>query len=98
MCYFLQLLKYLLLPPALLLQPLLLPPTPCPAPSLHFITLRRETWIVMDLMDQGNLAAAIRRGAFLDQTGDNIRPVSDRGRGVLSSVVALVGWVHGGIR
>lgn len=52
----------------------------------------------MDLMDQGNLAAAIRRGAFLDQTGDNIRPVSDRGRGVLSSVVALVGWVHGGIR
>jgi len=30
----------------------------------------------MDLMDRGNLAAAIRQGAFLDATGEGIRPVS----------------------
>lgn len=35
-----------------------------------------ETWIVMDLMDRGNLAAAIRQGAFLDAPGEAIRPVS----------------------
>lgn len=31
----------------------------------------------MDLMDRGNLAAAIRQGAFLDTSGEGLRPVSD---------------------
>lgn len=40
-----------------------------------------ETWIVQDLMDRGNLAAAIRQGAFLEEDGVGIRAVSDPGFG-----------------
>jgi hypothetical protein len=29
----------------------------------------------MDLMNRGNLAAAIRQGAFLNTSGEGIRPV-----------------------
>jgi hypothetical protein len=40
---------------------LVLPPTTSPC---------SETWIVMDLMDRGNLAAAVRHGSmFLDGSG-----------------------------
>jgi hypothetical protein len=35
-----------------------------------------ETWIVMDLMDRGTLASAVRRGMFVDPADTNIRAVS----------------------
>jgi hypothetical protein len=36
----------------------------------------RETWIVMDLMDRGTLASAVRRGMFANQADNKIKAVS----------------------
>jgi hypothetical protein len=44
----------------------------------------------MDLMDRGNLAAAIRQGAFLEATGEGLRPVSGLRRGF---TVNSVSWL-----
>jgi hypothetical protein len=48
----------------------------CASPRLPLsVTLPcRETWIVMDLMDRGTLASAVRRGMFV--VDGTLRPVS----------------------
>jgi hypothetical protein len=51
------------------------------APHVMLHVSCSETWIVQDLMDRGNLAAAIRQGALLEEDGVGIRAVSDPGFG-----------------
>lgn len=48
----------------------------------------------MDLMDRGNLAAAIRQGAFLDATGEGIRPVSGGAWTVMSRSLNPLAWLQ----
>lgn len=64
-----------------------------PAPMID-----SETFIVMDLMDRGTLAAAIRQGAFVDPATGGVRAVRCRGgrRGWLTVLLMLLLRVHGG--
>eukprot|EP00879_Flechtneria_rotunda_P011965 GHRR01012497.1.p1 GENE.GHRR01012497.1~~GHRR01012497.1.p1 ORF type:complete len:222 (+),score=73.14 GHRR01012497.1:505-1170(+) len=54
--------------------------------------LDTETWIVMDLMDRGNLAAAVRGGGFVDEGSRQIDMVRLLRR--VSDVAAGVCYLH----
>lgn len=59
------------------------PPPPTHTPLLS--NPYRETWIVMDLMDRGTLASAVRRGMFV--VDGTLRPVSQPCQGLWHNVV-----------
>jgi hypothetical protein len=62
-------------------------------PTGHGPVPDMETWMVLELMDRGNLAAAVRHGAFVNPVSRAVRQVREvGGHGLKEAGGRAVNW------